>query len=230
MKSKKRKIKDYFSGLDFNPEEHVYKHRDRQLSSVSSVIKRFVEPFDAENISKFVALKRGITQEEVLAEWEAKKIAACDRGNEAHLFGENYEKGMTPTNGFEQAIVNFWDSIPDHIEPFLFELQMFSQELGIAGTADIILYNNKTEKFIIADYKTNIDLFKNFKGKKLLEPFQNLLDSPFNKYQIQLSLYQYLFEQSGFEVESRRLIWLKEDGSFEMFKTNNLINSIKNIL
>lgn len=230
MKSKKRKIKDYFSGLDFNPEEHVYKHRDRQLSSVSSVIKRFVEPFDAENISKFVALKRGITQEEVLAEWEAKKIAACDRGNEAHLFGENYKKGMTPTNGFEQAIVNFWDSIPDHIEPFLFELQMFSQELGIAGTADIILYNNKTGKFIIADYKTNIDLFKNFKGKKLLEPFQNLLDSPFNKYQIQLSLYQYLFEQSGFEIESRRLIWLKEDGSFEMFKTNNLINSIKNIL
>lgn len=232
--NKKKKIKDFFSELEFNSEKHVYKHRDRQLSSVSSVIKRYTEPFDAERISKFVAKKRGITQAEVLAEWEEKKNRACDKGNRVHDFGETHgynllgthNINLVPTDAYEQAVLNFWDSIPDHIEPFMFELQMFSRELGIAGTADIILYNNITGKFIIADYKTNIDLFKNFKDKTLLKPFEDLLDSPYNKYQIQLSLYQYLFEQCGFEVESRRLIWLKPDGTFEMFKTNNLIGRI----
>ena len=147
------KVKKYFEGLEFNPDTHTYNSRSRALSSVSSVVKRFSEPFDADKIAGFVARKRGITKEEVLAEWEAKKNAACDRGNQAHYFGETYKKGAIATNGYEQAIIAFWDSIPDHIEPLLFELQMFSDTFGIAGTSDIILYNTKTGKFIIADYK-----------------------------------------------------------------------------
>ena len=56
------------------------------------------------------------------------------------------------------------------------------------GTADIILYNTKTNKYIIADYKTNEDLFKNFKGKKLNGVFSKHLENGYNKYQIQFSL------------------------------------------
>ena len=103
---------------------------------------------------------------------------------------------------------------------------MYSEELGIAGTSDIILYNNKTGKFIIADYKTNEDLFKNFKGKKLLSPFNFLLENAYNKYQLQLSMYQLLFEQCGFEVESRRIIWLKPDGTYINYKTEDLTQEL----
>ena len=103
---------------------------------------------------------------------------------------------------------------------------MFSETLRIAGTSDIILFNNKTGKFIIADYKTNEDLFKNYKGKTLLAPFEDLLDSPYNKYQLQLSMYQLLFEQCGFEVESRRIIWLKPNGTYENFKTEDLTQKL----
>ncbi|PLS69318.1 MAG: hypothetical protein CV045_02910 [Cyanobacteria bacterium M5B4] len=216
------KIKKYFEGLEFDPATHTYNIKGKTLSSVSSVIKRFSEPFDADKIAGFVARKKGVTKEEVLAEWETKKNDACDRGHQAHYFGETYKKGAIPTNGYEKAIVAFWNSIPDHIEPLLFELQMFSDTLGIAGTSDIILYNIKTEKFIIADYKTNEDLFKNYKGKKLLPPFGHMLDNAYNKYQLQLSLYQLLFEQTGFEVESRGLIWLKPDGVYKSFKTEDL--------
>ena len=226
----KDKVKKYFTGLEFDAGSHTYNCRGRALSSVSSVVKRFSEPFDADKIAGFVARKRGITKEEVLAEWEAKKNNSCTQGTNVHLFGETYVKGMRPTNGFESAIVRFWDSIPDHIQPFLFEIQMFSEELGIAGTADIILYNTKTNKFILADYKTNEDLFKNFKGKKLLAPFDNLLENSFNKYQLQLSMYQLLFEQCGYEIESRRVIWLKPDGSFENLKTEDYTHILKNEL
>jgi hypothetical protein len=230
----KQKVLGYFSNLDFNSEKHSYKYRDRTLSSVSSIIKKYVEPVDFVQIAKFVAIRetklRGykVTQAMILQEWEDKKNNACNQGNKAHSFGEIYEKGKVPNNNFEKAIVAFWDSIPDYIYPFLFELQMFSEELGIAGTADIILYNSKTRKFIIADYKTNEDLFKNHKGKKLMKPFDFLLDSPFGKYTIQLSLYQYLFEQIGFDfqVESRKIVWLKPDGTFEIFNTQDCRSEI----
>ena len=226
MKEMQNKIKEYFKELQFDAQKHSYEVRGKPLTSVSKTISKYVEKVDFDKIAGFIAKKRGITKQEVLAEWEAKKIASCQQGTLVHTFGENYNGMQKPTNGFEEAIVKFWDNIPDYIEPFLFELQMFSETLGIAGTSDIILFNKKTGKFIIADYKTNEDLFKNYKGKTLLEPFNNLLDSPYNKYQLQLSMYQLLFEQCGFEVESRRIIWLKPNGTYENFKTEDLTQKL----
>lgn len=226
MKEMQNKIKEYFKELQFDAQKHSYEVRGKPLTSVSKTIHKYVEKVDFDKIAGFVAKKRGITKAEVLAEWEAKKIASCNQGTLVHTFGENYNGMQKPTNGFEEAIVKFWDNIPDYIEPFLFELQMFSETLGIAGTSDIILFNNKTGKFIIADYKTNEDLFKNYKGKTLLAPFEDLLDSPYNKYQLQLSMYQLLFEQCGFEVESRRIIWLKPNGTYENFKTEDLTQKL----
>ena len=153
MKEMQNKIKEYFKELQFDASKHSYEVRGKPLTSVSKTIHKYVEKVDFDKIAGFVAKKRGITKAEVLAEWEAKKIASCNQGTLVHTFGENYNGMQKPTNGFEEAIVKFWDNIPDYIEPFLFELQMFSETLGIAGTSDIILFNRKTGKFIIADYK-----------------------------------------------------------------------------
>lgn len=238
LKNKREKIVEYFKGLNFNPSTHTYKHKKQKLTSVSSTISKFVEPFDTQRIAGYVAKSRGISKAEVLAEWDEKRITACDKGNRVHDFGELYanslieeaELGYGAIDGYERAVCAFWDSIPEHIEPFLMELQMYSPEMGIAGTADILLYNTKTGKFIIADYKTNIDLFKNHRGKRLLHPFQDLLDQPLSKYILQLSYYQLLFEKTGFEVESRRVVWLKPDGTFVMYNTEDLTERIKNTL
>lgn len=238
--NKKKYVKEFFKGLEFNPSSHTYNYDNKKLSSVSSVIKKFVEPFDADKIAGFVARKKGVTKEVILQEWENKKNAACSKGNRVHDFGEqigNFRAGEDASknieiigDGYEKAVLSFWDSIPEHIEPFLMELQMFSPDLSIAGTADIILYNTKTGKFVIADYKTNIDLFKNYRGKKMLPPFQDLLDCPYNKYQLQLSFYQILFEQCGYEVEDRKIIWLMPDGTFKVYRTKNFTETIKNTL
>ena len=121
--------------------------------------------------------------------------------------------------GQERAVIKFWNDLPEHVVPLILELQMYHKQYMYAGTADVPLYNKKTKTVIIADYKTNKDLFKNFRGKKLLHPFTDLLDNPFNKYQIQLSYYQLLFEQVGLNVSSRKIIWLKKDGEYEVFDT-----------
>ena len=107
---------------------------------------------------------------------------------------------------------------------------MYHLNYMFGGTADIILYNTLTKKFIIGDYKTNEDLSKTFMGKTLLPPFEFLLENDLNKYQIQFSIYQILFEQTGFEVEKRVLIWLRPDGTYEKYFTEDYTQLIKNYL
>lgn len=226
-KDLKQEVLDFFGALRFNEEFHKYEAEEVPLKSVSHTLKNYVEEFDANKIAGFVARKMGVTKQEVLDMWEAKKNAACDKGTKVHFFGENFlEHNLEPSNPYEEAIVKFNNSLPKHIIPLFVELRMFSKELKVAGTSDLVLYNIKTGKFIIADYKTNVDLFKNYKGKKMLTPFGRLLDNPYNKYQLQLSLYHYLFELTGYKVEARWLIWLLPTGEFKLYKTNNYIKSI----
>ena len=227
VQEKVEKIIFYFAPLEFEEERHLYTVEGQQLISVSGKIKNYVEPFDADKIAGFVAKSRGISKAEVLMEWEVLKNAACDKGTRVHLFGETYSEGDVPQDGFEEAIVNFWKELPEHLLPVIFELKMYSKKWGLAGTGDLLFYNLKTGKFVIGDYKTNKDLFKNHKGKRMLKPFSGKLDMPLSKYELQLSYYQLLFEQTGFEVENRFLIWVKGDGTYSLHDTEDLTRTIK---
>ena len=225
-------VNNYFKDLKFDETTHTYTKSKKKLTPVSYVLKKFTEEFDSDKMSVLVANKRGITKEEVLKEWEDNKNKACQLGTKVHLFGENYcrDRNLKPTNGYEEAIVKWYSTKPDYIETTFLELQMFSDALGIAGTSDMVFYNTKTGKFKILDYKTNQDLFKNYKGKKMLKPFNDLLDNPYNKYQLQLSLYQILFEQTGYEIESRALVWIKPNGTYEVYKTEDYTKQLLNVL
>ena len=228
MENKKQEILKFFDKLKFEDTSHTYEAEGYPLTSVSNMIKRFTEKVDFKKIAEFIAKKEGIPVEELQARWDLKRDTACSLGHSVHNFGETFMyTNQKPSNGFEEAIVNFWASLPSYLIPCTFELKMYSRELGIAGTSDIILYNTLTEKFVIADYKSNESLTKNYKGKTLLAPFTDLLDSPLSKYEIQLSAYQILFEQTGFEVEDRMIIWLRSDSTFSIFHTADLTETLK---
>lgn len=224
-------INDFFTDIVFNEEGHRYYYKEKPISlSASTVYHRFIEPFDEREIAASISAKTGRSTNDIIQEWRKKSSEACDLGSSIHLFGENYalRRNLKPNNGYEQAIVNFWNTVPDFVKIASLEQIMYHFELDYAGTADIILYNEKTGKFIIGDYKTNANLFKNYKGKRMLKPFQNLLDMPFNHYQIQLSLYQMLLEQiNGVEVSIRRLIWLLPDGNFKLLDTDDYTEILK---
>ncbi len=226
----KNKILDYFNDLTFNEVNHKYFIKGKKIEkSVSVLIKDFCLPFDKYRLSLQVANKTGASQKEVLDSWKEEADISIKRGNEAHLFGELYafNRDLRPQSQFDIAIMKFWNDLPSHIIPVMCELQMYHKKKLYAGTADIIFYNTKTQKFIIGDYKTNKDLFKNFKGQKMLGRFSNYLDNPFNKYQIQLSYYQILLEQTGIEVSGRKLIWLKPDGTYTMYDTEDLTQYLR---
>ena len=225
----RRDLTAFFNKIKFDEPTHSYTINGKKLQATSHFIHRYKPHFDIEKMSALVAQKQGRTREEVKEEWEKIKNDSCTLGTAIHLFGEDYVNSnftLEPKNEFEKAIVAFWDTKPKHIVPVKLELQMYSEEFGIAGTADIICYNLKTKRLKLLDYKTNRDLFKNYKEQKMLPPFDNFLDCSFNMYKLQLSMYQYFLEQTGYEVESRTLIWLKPDGTYETHK----IESVKDTL
>lgn len=222
-------LKNYFSKLKFDEKSHSYTVEDKKLTSVSHFIHKYKNKFDAQAIAPFSAKKLGLSTEEVLQMWEDNKNKACELGTKVHLFGENYVLNNftgDPTDGYEQAIVNFWKILPEHIIPVTLELQMYNLDFRIAGTADIICYNTKTKKLQLLDYKTNADLFKNYNEQKLYPPFDRYLDNGLNGYKLQLSMYQILLEQTGYEVENRVIIWIKPDGSYSCYRVENLTKEL----
>ncbi|MDR0619913.1 MAG: hypothetical protein LBG17_08455 [Bacteroidales bacterium] len=218
-------IVNFFSELTFEESTHTYKIGGIPvLSSVSALYHRFQEPFDALAASTHVAKKLGKKQEDILDEWKAKSKASCLRGTVVHNFAEKYmfDKNVIPSSLEEKAVKDFFDIQPDYIDPIGSEIKMYHKTFLFAGTCDALLYNNKTNKYIICDWKTNSSLFKNYKWKKLLSPFDNMLDTPFSLYQLQLSYYQLLLEQiPEIEVEKRCIVWILPDGTYQCFLCND---------
>lgn len=214
----REKLLDTFQELHFEEKGHVYTLRGNVLPSVSSQLQQFYKPFDT-NIAKYVAGKgkyAGMTEAQVRQAWKDKGTTTANEGTRIHKFGEDYAfTCVKPTCEQELGVVQWWMDLPNHIVPVAMELQVFIDGL-FAGTIDIVLYNLWTNKIILADYKSNADLFKNYKNQKLYEPFEDMLDTPYNKYQLQLSHYHTVLEHHGFPVEARWIIWLTRD--LEKFK------------
>jgi len=238
-----------FNKLKFDHVSHSYYISGVQYPSVSKLISQFYTPFDTESVATGVAISRGVQREEVLKEWDQIRDEACTRGTRVHDFGERYvinkyglrtkitfksvnqhlKKGES-LSGQEQAVVNFWGDIPDYYVPVVMELQMYSEEFEYAGTADIILLDKRNNTLVIADYKTNKDLFKQYGDNKLLEPFNHLNENPLNKYVIQLSYYQILLEQFGMKVSRRFIVWLKHDATYQIYNTDDYTGTLLNHL
>lgn len=225
-----KKLREVFSDIKFIEKSHKYYVRETPIKkSVSGLIGDYKPHVPWESIIKNVALKEHTTPKEIKDRWARNAKEACDKGNSAHDFGEEYmfDRSLKPKTGQQKAIVKFWNDLPSFIVPVVPELKMYHFQFMFAGTADIILYNKKTDKYIIGDYKTNKDLFKQHKDTRMEIPF-SMGENPFNHYQLQLSYYQILLEQvKGVEVSHRKIIWLQDDGNYKLYDTDNFTDTLR---
>ena len=200
-----------------------------------------------------------MTPEQILESWKKISDEACEHGTFTHECGESlfyymtgqidkilpdFKDRLTEDGGFmllypkEEAAGKFYEDIPECIVPILAETKVYDEELGYSGTFDILFYYDATldgknpEKsgLIVMDWKTNKDLYKNFKGQKLLSPFDELLDMPLNLYKLQLSLYQSCINKVGLKVVARRILWLKPDGSYDKINLEEYVNMLRESL
>ena len=198
----------------------------------------------------------GLTKEEILAQWAVKSGNACEYGTEVHAFGESmfyhmigepekilpeckdkFRDGVPcPSNPHEEAIVKFWNDLPETFVPVLAETKVFNRNgTPYAGTFDILFYyvdekNPWKSGLVIFDYKTNEDIYKNFRQQKLLWPFNDMLDMSASYYTLQLGLYQIPLENLGYNVVARRLIWVKPDGTYDNVRIQDVSDRVREAL
>ena len=144
----------------------------------------------------------------------------------------------------EEAISKFYEDILkiDNFYPVMAEAKIYTGindtlnlNENFSGTFDMLFAfkHNGKFKLSILDFKTNTALENDFnrnKGNMLLPPFEDLVDEAKSNYSIQLSCYQMGIEQLGYEVVDRKLIWLKDDGTYEKVSTPNLTDKLKLVL
>lgn len=224
-------INNRFKDLQFEPVQHKYTLDKSDIISVSKTIEKFYEQFP-EGAAQRYADKNGLSVEVVQAAWDTNNKLACDFGHYVHDFGERYysNRNLQPRNYHEVALVKFWNELPYTHTAVACEARVYTRNYWYSGTFDLLIYDSARNGYIIADYKTNKDLFKNFKEKKMLPPFENLLDNPFNHYQVQLSLYQIPLEEIGIKILERWIIWLQPNGEYTKFLANNYTDYLKQCL
>jgi len=226
------KIQNAFLDLEFEEGRHLYKVKNKLLTSTTAMIKQHTPEFNEKEVAGNVARKLQVKTNEVLLEWKNKREKAAYQGTKVHLFAENYivDNELVPTCGQEEAVKKFIHEniLSGKYTVLITELKMYSEKYGYAGTSDLLLWDNELEEIVIADYKTNYDLDKQY--GYLLEPFSYTPNTPYCKYQIQLSYYQILLEEIDLYAKQRVIIWLKTDGTYELRNCTDFTSTLKDYL
>lgn len=164
---------------------------------------------------------------------------------------------LTPRCPKEMAVLRFWREMNPNLHFVLAETKVFSgvgaylQRMGkqtateplhlkqhFAGTFDLLMYyddpvNPEQSGLVIFDYKTNKDLENSFsrnRNRTLYHPFSHFIEEAKSIYTLQLSCYQIPLEELGLKVLTRRLVWLRDTGQYQLVKLNDVSNTLKHIL
>ena len=208
--------------LKFNEKKHQYTIDKKVLTSVTTFVKKFFKPFDVKQISKYCAKARRnkgekVTAYDVRREWKAtaKEGTRIHELIEMYIMCENKKISVTQTNTKALVGADFFDDLmlkyPDYTP--VAEERVYDEELGIAGTIDLVLYGENGE-VVLVDWKTNKKIRTS--GTKTSIGTAVVKDCSLTHYTLQLSLYAYILERKGFKPEKLSIAHLTEDGCNEV--------------
>ena len=160
----------------------------------------------------------------------------------------NDKNWLIPTRPKEEAVLKFWDEIytKENLYFVLAETKVYTGKnpsltnlkQNYCGTFDLLWYykhptDDTKSGLIILDYKTNKELTKDFSremGRFLLPPFGDLYEESLSYYTLQLSAYQLPLEDIGLKVIGRRIIWLKDNGTYELIPIIDVTKRLREVL
>ena len=200
-------------------DSHRYEHVEDpkfEFTSVTTFIDQFFKGFDAKKVAKKLISKyskySNYTVKSLIEEWEE----TARYGTYVHEEIENwiryntYPKEIKSING-----INWLKNYKLKSEYKIFpEMIIYSKELKIAGTIDVLALDKKTNQYDLIDWKTSKKIETSaFEGKVGTKPATNTIpDCNYSHYTLQLSLYRYMLEEYyGLAIKNQFIAHLKED-------------------
>ena len=200
-------------------EAHEYKLKnqpDFKFTSVTTFVDYFFEGFDPKKVAKKLINNypkyAERTVESLIADWNA----AADHGTRVHHEIERWIKdGIEP---IDVKAINGKDWLNDYrlksdIDVFS-ETIVYSKDISIAGTIDVLARDNKTGYYEIIDWKTSKKIELSSYGGKMgtHDITKNIMDCNFYHYSLQLSLYRYILETYyELNIHNQLIVQLQND-------------------
>lgn len=227
--------------ISLEPKSHTYTLRNSSVnfSSVTEFINTFFMPFDEMKVAKkLIQLKKyqHMSISDILQDWEQRRT----RGTLVHKEIEDFLNLTQQTNNIpnldpksQQGVKFIQEKCMKNDKNLLFpEVRICSEELQLAGTIDLLIFNKETNSFYLIDWKTNLEIKKTGYNQGIKYPTNTIDDCSFNKYRLQLSMYQYILERFyAAQVKGLYIIHLKENEhtimecDFQKTHIANMINS-----
>ena len=200
--------------ISLDEDTHTYKLSNSQtvFTSVTEFISSFFSKFDEKKIAEkltYLEKYKNKSVDDILNDWEQRRI----RGSLVHKEIEKYINDMNTNHVHYQKYnlshfdlksqqgVKFLQKCKIYDNNLIFpEVKIFSEEIGLAGTIDLIIYNQPKNQISLIDWKTNVSIKKEGFKNGIKEPTSKITDSAFNKYELQLSMYKYIL-QTYYKVE-----------------------------
>tara|TARA_B100001029_G_C15020085_1_gene429941 strand:- start:23 stop:742 length:720 start_codon:yes stop_codon:yes gene_type:complete len=215
-------------------ENHIYKLNDDpdfEFKSVTTFVGGFFEEFDAPLVaSKLTSTHpkyKHMTIDELLLVWKKK----ADYGTFVHEEIENYINDKTPpTDDRSSRAVKWLNGYKMQSNyKLLSEKIIYSKELNLAGTIDLLMYDESSNAYNIIDWKTSAKIetsaYRHKTGNNDIT--RNLEDCNFNHYSLQLSLYRYILETYyGVKISNQMIVHIT-DTDCRGYMTPYLLNHIK---
>jgi CRISPR/Cas system-associated exonuclease Cas4 (RecB family) len=200
--------------ITFIEKSHTYVNKYNEiLVSASTLVHKYTPEFDPDgSIIKRCAERDGIPISELRKKWDYERDSANERGTNFHKQAQHWVETGTILDADYKDIVKQLSEIPFQGK-LMSETVLFSNDLGIAGTVDLIdIYRNN--ECDLKDFKTNKKLKKSaFWSKQggysmMLPPVKHLQNCNFITYSLQLEIYSILLEENGFWVNSKEILYI----------------------
>jgi hypothetical protein len=244
--------------LDPGPHKY-YDIYGSEYTSISSIKKMLVEPFDAERTSYFSARKQlrieykaagrigepaeseiQLRAKVLKIQWAATNKDGIDSGNVVHDAAEQYLKyKLLPADEkLSGAVKKVCDTvILPGVQQLYSEEVLYSKKYYMAGTADVLaqVKGGQFPVINIDDFKTNkskgIQYYSEY-GNWMLGPVSHLEQCSYNDYALQLSLYGFMLEEHGYRPGRMRLIYMHPDrpDEYEVIPIPYMRETVLNIL
>ena len=208
------------NNISLNKENHEYKlDTDPGIlfTSVTTYVEKFFEGFDAQKIATKLVNNHpkysSHTVESLIAEWNA----TADHGTKVHNEIEEWIKEGTEPSEIKAINGKNWlesYKLNSNIDVFS-EVIIYSTELSIAGTVDILAKNNDTGEYELIDWKTSKKIETVSFGNKMgtHEATKHIMDCNFYHYSVQLSLYRYILEECyNIKINNQLIAHIRNDG------------------
>lgn len=230
--------------IEFNKEKHTYTLDGiEELTSVTTFISQFFPEFDAIGMAKKLSINPkkkkyfGRNVEDILKEWKEKSDKGKARGTAIHKFIEDFiNKKVVSTT--QEEYKNYYKVAADLVielekdyNIIATEKILFSPDLKISGTFDVLLEEKITGDLVIGDWKTNEEISMSNFFEKGLYPISHLDASDWSKYCLQLNIYEHLLEVEGYYPYigyKKKLFHIMED-KFQIYDVPDMLGEVREL-